>query len=45
MPSALFLYTSSHHGNTRKLVEFVASSLGARAVDLLRSAPPPFGDE
>ena len=45
MPSALFLYTSSHHGNTRKLVEFVASSLGARAVDLLRSAPPPLGDE
>ena len=39
----LIMYTSKHHGNTRKVVEAFARGLGAETVDLLKETPSGIG--
>lgn len=36
---AVILYASSHHGNTKKVVEAMAEVLGAELVDLTENLP------
>lgn len=40
----LIMYTSKHHGNTRKVVEAFARGLKAETVDLLKETPSGIGD-
>ena len=36
----IILYASTHHGNTRKIVERMAKKMGAKTVDVVKEGIP-----